>query len=224
MEYMANFAYLLYLLAYAVRDMLWLRLITIVAASLTVPYYYFQGEGPLWTPMLWAVLFGGINAFQIGWLILDRRPVGLGADERALYDTVFWPLNARAFVKLAALAEWIDADAGDDLVAAGDVPDRLLLLSSGDVQVCLATGERFALRPGQFIGALAFMTDRPASARVAARGPTRCMAWPAARLRGFLRKRPELATAMQRILGADVVVKLQERNMGAREPPLNRQT
>jgi len=35
-------ANLLYLASYSVRDILWLRILTIVAAVLLIPYYYLQ--------------------------------------------------------------------------------------------------------------------------------------------------------------------------------------
>ena len=45
-------ANLLYLASYSVRDILWLRILTIAAAVLLIPYYYLQSQ-PLWIAISW---------------------------------------------------------------------------------------------------------------------------------------------------------------------------
>ena len=49
-------ANVLYLFAFMVRDILWLRILTIVAAACLIPYFYFRPE-PLMTPIYWNLVF-----------------------------------------------------------------------------------------------------------------------------------------------------------------------
>lgn len=213
MEYLANVAYLLYLISYAVTDILWLRTITVVAAVLTLPYFYWQQSGPLWTSLVWAGAFAAINCVQLVRLILARRPIGLGAEERRLYEQVFARLDARAFTRLFGLGRWIEVEAGELLVATGELPASLFLLVEGEAAVVSRGVEIVTMRPTQFIGELAFMTGKSASASVRARRRLRCYAWPVAELRAHLEARPEVADAVREILGADVASKLHERNL-----------
>ncbi|HMP08038.1 MAG TPA: hypothetical protein PJ982_16945, partial [Lacipirellulaceae bacterium] len=69
----------LYLVAYSVRDMLWLRIITVIATLCLMPYYYFRDE-PLYAPIAWCTLFTLVNLVQIAILILEKRPVFLGEE------------------------------------------------------------------------------------------------------------------------------------------------
>ncbi len=66
--YVAN---ILYLLSYMVRDILHLRVLTIVAACCLVTYFYNQAE-PLMTVVYWNLFFVALNAFQLGHILLGR--------------------------------------------------------------------------------------------------------------------------------------------------------
>jgi hypothetical protein len=66
--YTANF---LYLFSYLVRDILHLRLLTIVAACCLVTYFYNQAE-PMMTVVYWNVFFIGLNIFQLTRIFLER--------------------------------------------------------------------------------------------------------------------------------------------------------
>ena len=66
--YVAN---ILYLLSYMVRDILHLRILTIVAACCLVTYFYNQAE-PLMTVVYWNLFFVALNAFQLSSIVFGR--------------------------------------------------------------------------------------------------------------------------------------------------------
>jgi hypothetical protein len=66
--YAANF---LYLFSYLVRDILHLRLLTIVAACCLVTFFYNQPE-PLMTVICWNIFFVALNAFQLTRILRER--------------------------------------------------------------------------------------------------------------------------------------------------------
>jgi hypothetical protein len=66
--YAANF---LYLFSYLVRDILHLRLLTIVAACCLVIFFYNQSE-PLMTVIYWNIFFVALNAFQLIRILRER--------------------------------------------------------------------------------------------------------------------------------------------------------
>lgn len=216
MEYLANVAYVLYLLSYSVTKILWLRIITIVGAVLTMPYFYLQPGGALWTSLFWALMFVLINAIQIIRLVLGRYPVGLGRDERWIYERLFSRLDARAFTKLVGLGHWVEAEPEQRLIARGVIPEHLMVVVVGTPRVLQKQREFATMRPGQLLGELAFITCEPASADVVAREVTRCFAWPVEPLREHLEQHPAVADAMLHVLGIDVATKLRERNLCTR--------
>jgi hypothetical protein len=71
MEALVYAANALYLVAYAVRDMLHLRLLTIVATCCLAIYFYNQAE-PMMTVVYWNMFFVALNAVQLGRICNER--------------------------------------------------------------------------------------------------------------------------------------------------------
>jgi len=53
----------LLLVAYSVRDILWLRLFAVGASAISIPYFLLQPT-VLRAPLVWTVVFAGINLLQ----------------------------------------------------------------------------------------------------------------------------------------------------------------
>jgi len=75
MECLINAANALYLLAYFLRDMRWLRAFTIVAASLLAGCFFLLPQ-PVMAAVYWNVLFAALNAVQLLRLVAPARPAG----------------------------------------------------------------------------------------------------------------------------------------------------
>jgi len=59
--------------AYSVRDILWLRLFAVGASVISIPYFLLQPT-TLRAPLVWTVVFAGINLIQLA--PLYRAPSG----------------------------------------------------------------------------------------------------------------------------------------------------
>jgi hypothetical protein len=206
MGYLIHVANVLYLLSYLVKDILWLRLLTVVAGVLLMTWAYLQ-PAPLWPSIAWNALFLAINGYQIWLLILERRPVRLSEREMRLYQLVFRALTPREYVKLLALGRWQDAAAEARLVERGRALDQLLVLASG--RAAVRFGDRSVeLGEGRFVGEMSFITGDAPNADVFATEAVRYVSWPKAELTRFLADHPALRAAWQSVLGADLVTKL----------------
>ena len=71
MELLIYVANMLYLAAYAVRDILHLRMLTIVATCCLAVYFYNQVQ-PMMTVVCWNIFFIALNAVQLGRLYRER--------------------------------------------------------------------------------------------------------------------------------------------------------
>src|SRR5208282_3769354 len=111
-------ANVLYLCSYLVKDIFWLRALTVVAGLVLLSFYALQPT-PLWAAIAWNVLFTVINVYQLYLLFLERRPVALGEQEQRLYRLVFRSLTPREFLKLLALGRWEEAPTNERLVEPG---------------------------------------------------------------------------------------------------------
>jgi hypothetical protein len=209
MDFLIHAANVLYLLSYSMRDILWLRVLTVAAACFMMPYFYFQPD-PLYPPILWNLLFVALNVFWIARLLLERRPVNLTDDEHRLCQIAFHTLTPREMKKILALSSWEDAIPGECFVSSGAPLERLILIYSGKADVELDGQKVGELNAGQFIGELGYFTDEVAAANVVATEATRYVAWPKDRLKNYLEKNSDLRAAFQIILGSVLAKRLKD--------------
>ncbi len=204
-DVLLHVANVLYLVSYLVRDILWLRFVTIIAIVTLMPYYFANG---LMLPVIWSVVFLLINVYQIYILLLQRRPVQLDARQQRLYQRVFRTLTPRDFLGLVGAGTWHEVAPGNELLRQGEVLDQLHVIDEGEVEVtcddrCLAT-----LGAGSFVGEMSYVTGEPTSAAVVARAPTQVLSWRRESLDEFLSAHPDARAALQMILGTDMAAKL----------------
>jgi CRP-like cAMP-binding protein len=199
---------MLYLFAFMVRDILWLRILAVIASAFLIPYFYFRPE-PLMTPIYWNFVFMALNIYWICRLLLERRPVKLSTDEQRLCELVFRIMTPREMIKLLKLATWENAATGECFVDRGKPLDRLMVIYSG--KACAEVdGRKVAeLQPGYFIGSISYVTEEMAPANVVALEPTRYVSWPKSKLKAFMNKNPDLHSALKSTLAIDLTRWLQ---------------
>lgn len=208
LTFFLNASNVVYLVSYVVRDILWLRLLTIVGGLLGGAYFAF-GPEPAWNAVGWVGLFTLINIVQVALLLLERRPVQLSDDARRLHETTFPSLAPRELASLLAIARWDDVAEGARLVARGEPADRLMVLLSGRARVVLPGRRNVVLGPGQLVGEMSFVTGESPTADVIALEPIRVVSWPREALAALLAEKPQLAVAMHAAIGADLASKLE---------------
>src|SRR5712664_2304495 len=195
-DYLVHFSNLLLLVAYSVRDILWLRWFAVAAALTNIPYFLVQGTvlGP---PVLWALVFIAINLYQITRIYLERRPVVLSDDEQKLYDLGFRSLRPREFVSLSLVGEWKSAEPGETVVTEAEPVAHVCVAIRGGADV-YRRGERIGrLSPGHIIGTALALTGDPSPVAITFAEPARYMRWSLPSLRRFMDKRPDLRVALQ---------------------------
>ena len=207
-DYLVHFSNVLLLVAYSVRDILWLRWFAVAAALTNIPYFLVQGT-VLWPPVLWALVFTAINLFQIARIYLERRPVVFSMDEQKLYDLSFRSLRPREFVSLALVGEWKSTEAGERVVTEGEPVSHLCISITGSADV-YKRGERVGgLSPGDIIGTALVITGDPSPVDIIFTEPARYMRWPLPSLRRFMDKRPDLHLTLQGLANRDLAGKLE---------------
>ncbi len=208
MEFTIHIANVLYMLSYLMRDILWLRILTVLAASCLIPYFYFRSD-PLFAAIYWNLLFTLLNVYWIYHLLLERRPVRLTYDQQRLCQLAFQTLTPREMVKLLSLGQWQDHAPRECFVERGKPINQLAVIFSGKAGVVVNGKSVAEIEQGQFIGEMGFITDQIPSVDIVALEPTRCMWWPKSKLQDFLKTNPELRAGFQRIIGADLSSRLQ---------------
>lgn len=208
-EYLVHFSNILMLVAYSVRDILWLRWFAVAAALTNMPYFLLQPT-VLWPPILWALVFTAINLYQISRIYLERRPVVLSADEQKLYDLGFRSLRPREFVSLVLVGEWKSAAPGHKILSEGQPVMRLCIAIAGSAEVHKQGKRVGVLEPGQMIGTSLALTGAQSPVDATFTEPARYISWPVESLRTFADKRPDLRVTLQALVSRDLARKVEE--------------
>jgi CRP-like cAMP-binding protein len=207
-EYLVHFSNVLMLVAYSVRDVLWLRWFAVAAALTNIPYFLLRPER-LWPPVVWALVFTMINLLQIFRIYLERRPVTLSEEEQKLYEMGFRSLRPREFVSLLLAGEWKNAAVGDKVLTEGQPVSSICIAISGTVHVRTRDEDLLDLEPGHIIGTALALTGDPSPVDATFTGTARYMCWPLHDIRSFLERRPDLRVTLQGLVNHDLARKLE---------------
>jgi CRP-like cAMP-binding protein len=206
---LVNLSNIVFLVAFSTRDVLRLRVLSLVGECFILPYYYFQKE-TLWPPIFWGVAFIAVNVTRIIALALERRPVVLGDREERLYRLAFGTVEKREFLKLIVLARWTECLPGEVIVRKGrQIPDAIVLIS-GQIEAVLDGETTIAFRPGQLIGDVGAYSGLASPADVVARSHGTFAVWDLEHLREFTESRPELRVKLLQIVSVDLATKLHD--------------
>jgi CRP-like cAMP-binding protein len=95
------------------------------------------------------------------------------------------------------------------LTCEGEIPDRLFFVVAGAGGITLQkAGKTFTVASGAFIGEIAFLLSRPASATVHVEAATRYVSWESAKLHRLLMRAPSLRIALDGALNRDMAMKV----------------
>lgn len=206
-----HLASILTMVAYLLKDILWLRLLTILSCFAGIAFNYFVPATPLWTVIGWNILFAIINIVQVAIIIKERSNVHFSDEEQELHETLFKNFAPFEFMKLMRVGKWREAQPGDVLAVEQKPLDAVMLIYNGLVGVEQNGKEVAKLKDGNFIGEVSFITEGVATATVRALIPTRYIAWPKASIKALLNRNPSMRFAMQAMLSTDLSKKLMRR-------------
>ena len=177
------------------------------ASVISLPYFILQPT-PQWPPILWSVLFAGINAFQSWRLYLERRPVQLTPDEEEVRRLAFPQLAPRKVVQLVSVGSWTMTPAGERLIEHGTPASGIALVVQGKVRVSKDGRVLGELGTGDIVGSALVLSGAPAEVDAVTVEPVRALRWDVAALRRYLEADPETRIGFQRSLAHDLAGKL----------------
>src|SRR5688572_17404596 len=207
-DYFIHAANILLLVAYSVRDILWLRMFAVAAAVVTIPYYLLLPT-MLWAPLGWTVVFAAINLLQSLRLFMERRPVKLTAEEEEVRRLVFEHLPPRKVLQVLSIGSWVTAQPGERMIERGTLPTAVSLIVSGKVRVTKDGATVGVLGAGQVVGSALILSGVQADVEAVVESPVRAIRWDVGTLEPYLNANPDTRTAMQRHLARDLATKVE---------------
>ncbi len=214
-------AYLLLVASMLMQRMLYLRLLVIASAIVSIGYMAFilnDPVGPFWETLLIVT-----NVLQITYAWHRNRRVRFSTDEQALSGQCLpglTPSLSRAFLDCGS---WSDMPAGTILVREGEKAEALHWLASGDVAILCGNTRIATVTGGEFIGESSVIGGS-ATATAVAVSQLRIWSIEPDRLERLLARSAIIAHALQTGLARDAHGKLRRANhqIGAAPPARTR--
>ena len=222
-NYFIHAANVLLLVAYSVRDILWLRLFAVGASFISIPYFVLQPT-TLWAPLSWSVVFAAINLLQSWRLFIERRPVKLTSDEEDIRRLAFRDLPPRKVLQVLSIGSWTTLEVGQRLIEQGKLPETVSLIVRGKVRVTKDGRVLGDLIAGDFVGSALILSGIPAEVDAVTVESGRAMRWEVRALERYLTANPETRTAMLRHLARDLAGKVERVAAASSKPPDNAAT
>ena len=215
-NYFIHAANILLLVAYSVRDILWLRLFAVAASLIAMPFYLLQ-PAPLWVPLAWSAVFASINLFQAWCLFLERRPVKLTPDEEEVRRLVFRDLPPRKVLQVLSIGFSTNAETGERLIERGKPVEALSLIVRGKVRVTRDERILSEMTAGDLVGSALLLSGHTPDLDVVVVEPVRAVRLEVGTLERYLNANPETRIVMQQHLARDLTGKLERLDKDLRQ-------
>jgi hypothetical protein len=206
-SYFLHAANILLLVAYSVRDILWLRLLAVAASLISLPYFVLQPEA-LWAPIIWSSVFAAINSFQSWRLFVERRPVKLTSEEEEIQRLVFPDLPSRKVLQILSIGAWTNVEIGERMLERGKSVEGISAIVRGKVRVTRDDRVFGELGTGDIVGSALLLSGVSSDVDAVVVEPVRCMRWEVGPLDRYLAANPETRIVLQKYLALDLAGKL----------------
>ena len=191
--------------SFLVKDILWLRVVSILASLFSVLYNYIIPVEPMWLAINWNIVFVVVNLYHIAVIIYEKRPIKMAPKDKELYETLFKDLSPVEYLKISKVARWETYKSGEKIIRQGTPVLDLVLIYNGTVDVAVDGAAVAQLKDGQFVGEMSFLTEKPATATCIVKHDTECLVWKQPEFKDLLKRNPSLYYTIQGLLSNQLV-------------------
>ncbi len=199
-------AALLYLLGFLFRDQFILRGLILAGNLVYILYFYFAPESPLWGGIFWSAMFTIVNVTMVWLIFFDEVHFSLRASERKLFD-LLEDLTPGQFRKLLKAGRQVVAVSPLVITKENEALHRLYFIIDGRMTI-EKSGQRAVSDAQTFIGEIAFLLSRPATATVTLEPGCHYCVWDSKTLHVLLDGNPALRTAVSAAMNRKLAQKV----------------
>ena len=191
--------------SFLVKDILYLRILSILASLFSVFYNFYIPLEPMWLPIGWNLVFVVVNLYHISVIIYEKRPVHMDDKNTELYETLFKDLTPVEYLKISKAAIWKKFKSGDTITRQEHLVPDLVLIYNGTIDVAVDGKKVAELKDGQFVGEMSFLTEKSATATCVIKHDTECIMWKQPEFKELLKRNPSLYYTIQGLLSNQLI-------------------
>ena len=191
--------------SFLVKDILWLRVVSIVASLFSVLYNFYIPVEPMWLAINWNIVFVLVNIYHIAVIIYEKRPIKMAPKDKELYETLFKDLSPVEYLKITKIANWKTFKSGETIIRQEHLVTDLVLIYNGTVDVVVGKKKVAELKDGQFVGEMSFLTEKSATATCIVKHDTECLMWKQPEFKDLLKRNPSLYYTIQGLLSNQLI-------------------
>jgi hypothetical protein len=206
LPYFIHVGAFLYLVCFLFRDQILLRSFAIAGDFAYLAYYFTAANQPLWEAIIWSIPNIAVNLVMIALLLRDSRMTLLNDDELTLFQNMRG-ISPGQFRRLIKAGRWETLDQPMRLTEEGKSLDRLYYVLKGGISIEKA-GRTFNVDPTVFIGELAYLRKKPATATAIAAPGSVLVSWSHAELGRVTAKDVGLGQSLGLLLSNDLAEKV----------------
>jgi CRP-like cAMP-binding protein len=204
--YLANVAAALMLIGFTFRDQMWLRTFAVMGNLCFIFYYFLVSDTPLWTAIVSAFAIIAVNIFIMSKIAKDHRIFKLTAEEMMLFARLPG-LTPGQYKQVLGITQWHTPESAMQLTQEGVMPESLHYVLEGKVEVKRGR-KKFSIGPHAFIGELAFLRAKPATASTHAQPGALLASWKQDALRNLMTSNDGIRKALDSLLSVDMAEKI----------------
>ncbi|MCI5163314.1 MAG: hypothetical protein D3917_15100 [Candidatus Electrothrix sp. AX5] len=210
-ELIGQFSCVLFTVAYLVKDIIWLRAISIIGSAGFIIFNYYFPPKPIWLAIHWNSIWIAINSIHFFILIKERLFVDFTQEERELHDSLLPTLSAVEFKKILSQSKWQTLRKGEFILKKDDSLNSLMYIHKGSMNVFHGLVKTDVLKDGDFIGQLTFVTreyDSISLSAIVALEDIRIVRWSYKELHNLTDKYMSIRVALLSVLAVNMSGKL----------------
>ncbi len=203
-----HLAYGLILTSFIVKQMLLLRIFSVVASLSSIFYNYHLTSSPIWIPIQWNILFILVNAYHIFMHLSAKRKIPLTDIEHFVHSKNFPTMTTVEFKRLLSSGHTRTYHKGQKLIEENSQLGAIFLIMEGEVQVCSKGKVISSLSHGEFIGEMSFLTGQMTKTDIILTTTSKIHYWDLDDLDNFFRKYPLILSKFHSAIGTQLISRM----------------
>lgn len=203
--WLAGLAGILLLAGFALPNIRLLRTLTTLGVLCFIPYLLLRSP-ILWPAIILFAAMAAANIYHLARITSTGAKFQLSGEEMMLFSRLPG-LTPAQYKALLDISEWHNPAVPMQLTQTSQMPKALYYVLEGQVEVN-RDKQRFSIGPHAFIGELAFLRQKPATATTFAKTGSLIVSWEQRALRNLLSSDDGVRKAVDSLLSTDLAEKI----------------